>query len=268
MIVSPPIGKKLPLDELAFTKKGEVCYFIDPSVIKPTDDEAGQVALSKSGEEWYPKITDKHRLTIFIAGNPGAGKSYLATELINLIPRGSEGIDVLLFTALEEPDGNFEKLSKDTRLWKIKLDAENLSRITLSVIRERCKHPVLLFDDIDKIRDSKISNAVYKLLEDALANGRGHKKHDGTDDVHVVTTSHAINDYRKTKYMFENSDYVALFPQSTTATQLTRIFDKMGFPRELCESVKKLGRFDGVRRIIIRKIAPMYLIAGPNITLV
>ena len=54
-----------------------------------------EIAESPSGARWFPVMDG--RLTAFIAGNPGAGKSYLAKELINLLPPSSE---ILLFTAL------------------------------------------------------------------------------------------------------------------------------------------------------------------------
>lgn len=263
MIAITPPRKKLPLDELARTESGETAYFIDPTVLKPSDESAGRDAVSSSKEEWLPVIKQPHRLTAFIAGNPGAGKSYLATDLIELLPKDSE---VLLFTALEENDGNFDRLKN--KIWKIKMDPEVLGRLSLSIIRSRCKKPVLLFDDVDKIRDKTVEKLVFALMEDALANGRGHKKHDGEGDIHVICTSHALNDYRKTKYTLENSDYVCIFPQSTTFMQMRRMFDKLGLSKELCDTVIKLGRVDNIRRVIIKKVAPMYMIAGENITLI
>ena len=143
MIVTAPPKRDLPFQCLASTEYGEKAYYIDPSFSQTLQGEDSGVSLS--GSEWYPNICDWGRLTAFIPGNPGAGKSYLANELINLLPRNSE---VILFTALEEEDGNFQDL-KD-RLFKIRMEPENLQRITLTEIRKRCKNPILLFDDIDK----------------------------------------------------------------------------------------------------------------------
>lgn len=267
MIVVAPRSKKLPLKILASTPSGEKAYYAEHSVAKEMlGDSIGEekrVGVSENGDEWYPNILDFGRLTAFIPGNPGAGKSYLSNELIHLLPSNTE---VILFTALEEEDGNFEGLKH--RLYKIRMEPENLSRISLSEIRTRCKNPVLLFDDIDKIRDNEVAKLTFAILEDALANGRGHKKHDGTDDIHVIVTSHSLNDYRKTKYTLENSDYVALFPQSTTYSQMRRLFDKIGLDKAMCEKVMDLGKKGDVRRIIIRKVAPMYMITGSQIELI
>lgn len=261
MIVITPPKKKLDLEELATTLLGEHAYYGDPSFM--TYDGESRSGKSFSGEEWYPNILDFGRLTAFIPGNPGAGKSYLANELIELLPRNYE---VLLFTALDEEDGNFQDLKG--RLYKIKMTPENLKKLTLPVIRQIAKNPILLFDDIDKIRDKEVERLTFALLEDALANGRGHRKHDGRGDIHVIVTSHSLNDYRKTKYTLENSDYVAVFPQSTTYAQMRRLFDKIGLNKEMCDEVMELGKRGLVRRVIIKKVAPMYIITGDTITLI
>lgn len=218
---------------------------------------------SISGANWQPKFND--RMTMFIAGTPGAGKSYLAKQMINLLPKT---FAILLFTALEEKDGNFDDLGKD-RLFKIKMTPDVLSKISLSQIRERAKTPqvILLFDDVDKIRDSKVQNLTFGIMNDALANGRGHEKHDGNGDIHVICTSHAANDYQKTKYTFENSNYVALFPGTTPVLQMYRMFDKMGLDKDLCNRMIKLGRTQHIRSIIIHKVVPMYMIFGNKIML-
>lgn len=253
--------RNLPYKLLAYTDENERAYYLPHEDIPGIEVPEEQTYTdSASGEKWYPNVQDS-RLTIFIPGNPGAGKSYLASELIELFPPDYE---IILFTALDEDDGNF-KTFKD-RMYKIRMTPENLSRINLTEIRKRCKKPILLFDDVDKIRDKVVEKLTFAILEDALANGRGHKKHDGTGDVHVIVTSHALNDYRKTKYTLENSDYIALFPNSTTYVQLETMFKKLGLPQDLCKEMYELGK-RGVRNILIHKVAPMFLIASSHLRL-
>lgn len=254
--------RKLPFPALAFNQEGETAYYIDHDSADGLFDidEDKRVAYSRSGQ-WYPNVFDG-RLSILIAGNPGAGKSYLATQLINMFP---DDYEVLLFTALEEEDGNFSHLKN--KLYKIRMEPENLQRLSLTEIRKNCKCPILLFDDIDKIRDKRVEKQTFALLEDALANGRGHKHHDGVGDIHTIVTSHALNDYRKTKYTLENSDYVALFPGSTTYRQFETMCNKLGLTSEMCKGLYERGK-RGVRSIIIRKIAPMYIIAGNELILI
>ena len=236
----------------------------DLQVLEEADEfDHDKPQRSFTGSEWRPCFND--RLTMFIAGTPGAGKSYLAKQMINLLP---SDLPILLFTALEEKDGNFDDLGSE-RLYKIKMNPETLSKIKLSEIRERSgkSQTILLFDDVDKIRDPKVQNATFAIMNDALANGRGHEKHDGKGDVHVICTSHSANDYQKTKYTFENSNYVALFPGTTPPLQMYRMFDKLGLEKELCQQMIKLARQQKIRSIIIHKVVPMYMIFGNKIML-
>ena len=228
-----------------------------------TDFEYDKPMVSLTGDDWKPKFND--RLTMFIAGTPGAGKSYLAKQMIDLLPKH---LKILLFTALEENDGNFDSLGKE-RLYKIKMTPEVLSTITLQEIRRKSEDEqvILLFDDIDKIRDAKVSNMTFAIMNDALANGRGHERHNGKGDIHVLCTSHSANDYVKTKYSFENSNYIALFPGTTPPLQMYRIFDKMGLTKNLCLRMIKLARAQRIRSIIIHKVVPMYIIFGDKIML-
>ena len=257
MILSTSERRNLPYQRLASTDDGEVAYYIPFA-----DGNGSETAMSRTGDEWVPEYLANGRVSVFIAGVPGAGKSYLAKEIINSLPPGA---DVLLFTALGEDDGNFDDL--DHPLYKIKMTPENLSRMSLSAIRERSEHPVLLFDDVDKIRDKKVEQALFKLMNDALANGRGHTAHNGEGDIHVVCTSHALNDYIKTKYTFENSDYVALFPGSTAKLQYDRMMSKLGVPKELAEVSYREGKRGCFRSVIVKKTAPMYIIFGDTISL-
>lgn len=266
MIVAARPEEEYPFRILAKTKYGEKAYFLDHRFARNmggTLPYENYGVPSESGTEWLPAMIENGRVSMFIAGNPGAGKSYLAKDIIATLPKDFE---ILLFTALEEEDGNFSEFG--TRLHKIRMVPDVLSQITLSEIRKRGRNPILLFDDIDKIRDKTVEKLTYAILEDALANGRGHKKHDGVGDIHVIVTSHSLNDYKKTKYAIENTDYIAVFPQSTTFSQMKILFEKIGLDKEWVKKVISLGRTGDVRRVIIRKIAPMYIITSHVIELI
>ena len=265
---------------LAETECGDKAFYMEPSSHYDSDesddddddefafhddeiDEFYHPIKSVSGAPWTPHLNE--RLSMFIAGTPGAGKSYLAKQMIKLLP---DTIPILLFTALEEKDGNFDEIGT-SRLYKIRMTPEVLSSISLKEIRERAKTDqiILLFDDVDKIRDKRVQNLTFAIMNDALANGRGHEKHDGKGDIHVICTSHSANDYQKTKYTFENSNFVALFPGTTPVLQMQLMFNKMGLDKDLCNRMIQLGRRHKVRSIIIHKVVPMYIIFGDKIML-
>lgn len=293
-IVKPPPKKPPTKDSqpIAHTKEGgDVAWYI-PYASIPTkrrrldeddeDDEEedddddedvielpGRTAESVSHEPWLPIFND--RLTMFIGGIPGAGKTYLAKQMIGLLP-DTDDIDVLLFTALEEKDGNFDDLDKKKRLFKIKMTPDVLRQINLKEIRERTRHEgrqtILVFDDIDQMQDPQLFRLTAGIMNDALANGRGHEKHDGEGDVHVLCTTHTVNNFLKTKYMFENSNYIALFPLSTPIKQMQLMFEKLGLDTKLCKKIIRICRRKNIRSIIIHKTVPLYMIYGDKIMLI
>lgn len=241
-------------NRLAVTAYGETAVYDERG---PHDDEE---VSSFSGEDWLPFPST--RLTIFIPGIPGAGKSYLTKEIISLYP---ESAQVILFTALEEDDDNFKGLPQT--IWKIKLNEKNLKEITLSKLRERIpdKVKIAVFDDIDKIRNSKINELVQKLMADILVNGRGHKNK--IDDIHFIATTHTLNDYQKTKYLTENCEYIALFPLSTLEKQMIVLTDKIGLDKKTTQILTSFCKENSIRRMIIKKTAPQIIIIGHLIKL-
>lgn len=215
-------------------------------------------------ELYSDSIPNIDRLTIFLPGNPGAGKSYFASELIQRFP---ESTNILLFTSLKEHDTNFDPFKR--RINKVRMEPEVLERINVDSIRSRIpvgSDVIALFDDVDKISDKKLSKMVFQILEDLLANGRIHdrRRRGGGGNIHVIATTHSLNDWLKTKYLTENCNYVALFPQSTTHIQLERLLSKLGLGKEMCGIIKDTGE----RVVVIHKTAPMFIIAGPSICLI
>lgn len=249
---------------LAFSRDGLNAYYIEPSEARLCGLEGEKEGYTSSPlVQWQPDVLGNGRVTMFIAGNPGAGKTYFAKEIINMFPPNR---DVLLFTALQQSDGNFAGMK---RLYKIKMTPENLKMLTLENIRSMSEIPVLLFDDVDKIRDPEIKKLMFALMDDALANGRGHEAHDGRGDIHVIITSHALNDYFRTKYAFENTDFVVVFPQATTKSQFERLLvNKIGIDKKKCAELLEDGKKGLFRSVVIRKVAPMYIISGSLIELI
>ena len=261
MIVSPPPGKRLNLQRLATTPLRETAYYV------PYDDgSSGTSMTTESGEDWTPCWLDGGRVTVFLAGGPGSGKSYFASEILETLPRQA---NILLLTGLTEPDAHFTEFEEQKRLWRPSpLTVEKVKRMTLDNIRAGAKIPVLLFDDVDKISDDKVRKAVYALLEDALANGRGHKKQNGEGDIHVIYTGHSLNDFLKTKYVTENCDYVIAFPSGTTFMQYKQLMKKLGIEGDLVTDSFNWGKGRRWGSVIVKKTVPMYMIFGDTITLI
>ena len=123
--------------KLAVTPKGDGAFYYPRATGPEAPGSDGFPVRSTSGENWNPNFEGVDRMTMFIAGNPGAGKSYFAKEMIKLFPKSFK---ILLFTGLEEGDGNFDELGREPdRLFKIRMTPENLSSFSLEEIRKRTK---------------------------------------------------------------------------------------------------------------------------------
>ena len=158
------------------------------------------------------------RLSYFIAGPPGCGKSTTTAEILSFFPSQPK----YLFTDLTEDDRAF----KDIQFRKIKMETAILETITLDKLTKDgdcwC-----VFDDVDKIRDPKKAKVVLALMDNILANGRSH----GGDNINIIITSHSLSDYKRTKYAIENCNYWVIFPSKTMKTQTDSLLKKNGFEK-------------------------------------
>lgn len=156
------------------------------------------------------------RLSYFIAGPPGCGKSTTTASILSLFPSQVK----YLFTDLDEEDRAFSGI----KFRKVKMETPVLESITLDKL---CADGDCwcVFDDVDKIRDPKKSKVLIALMDNILANGRSHGKY----NINCIITSHSLNDYRRTKYAIENCNYWVVFPSKTMKNQLKSLLKKNGF---------------------------------------
>lgn len=137
---------------------------------------------------------------------------------------------------------------------RIKMEPEILEKITLERLRNDSpgKPIICVFDDIDLITGKK-QKIIQQLMEEILANGRSHNNWE--QHIHVLITSHALNDYRKTKYTTENCEYFILFPTRTRYTQLSRLFEKCGIEKKDLKLISSLPH----RRVLYHPSCPNFI---------
>lgn len=246
MITEYPISGDSVL--LGFGGNGEI-YF-EPNATGPRE-----IAINS---KFVPNLSE--RLTMFIAGPPGAGKSTMASKMISYF-NAEKNMPIYLFTGLSEKDDSLEELGK---IRHIKMEPKVIKDLSLQKIRHASMGPsLLLFDDIDKISNPKLNKLIFDIADDALANGRAHDIKKG-ENISVVITAHHANDYRKTKYPFENSEYVIIFPLYAPINQTKLILDKIGLNKEQQEEIRSNCK----RECIIHKEYPLYVITDNKIILI
>lgn len=218
----------------------------------------------KSNEYMVPYYNPKERVTMFIAGAQNCGKSYFVAQFLKTYKLMHPKRPIYLITGLTEKDKHFEQFN----IRQVIMDSANVGDLDLEKLRTdnqtgKRTGCLLIFDDTDRIRDKGLMQKVYKLLDDALANGRDHETQKGDADIDILVTNHEINDYQRTRGILTNCNYVVLFPFYSLSSQMKLIMDKIGISKE---TQKYILAYRG-RAIIIRKIAPMYCVMRKKIFL-
>lgn len=184
------------------------------------------------------------RLSYFIAGPPGCGKSTTVAAIV----RHFTNLPIYLFSEVKE-DRAFEGLKlRRVRMTKKVLEALSLDDLTKE---GSC---FCIFDDIDKIRDPTNAKLLQSLLDNIIANGRSH----GGAAIHVIMTCHALNDYKRTKYAQENCNYWVFFPQDCVYKQMENLLKKEG--RE-----NILSAIRDEKRVFFHHAAPQFLALSDQI---
>lgn len=216
-------------------------------------------------EHIEPFYDPKERITMFIGGTQGCGKSYFVSQFLKDYKLAHPQRPIYLITGLTEKDKHFDGIE----MRKITMEPEIIEGITLEMLRysdKKMKKKVgclLIFDDTDRIRDPALRRQVYGLMQDALCNGRDHETQKAYADIDVVVTNHEINDYLNTKYILTESNYVVLFPFFTTGDQIERVLKKITTNKD---TINKIINYKG-RAVIIHKVAPIYCITEKEIFL-
>ena len=188
------------------------------------------------------------RYTVFIPGPPNCGKTRAAQDIIlEMFPP-----DVIVY--LFSPHKQERSLKLPTPPRRVALDVNKLKKVTIEALREDAgPHPIVcLFDDIDLLR-GKVQKSIQDLMTELLANGRSHDH--GQQHIHMIITNHALNDYNKTKYTTENSEYFVIFPRATPYSQLARLLAKTGASPQEIDFIRGLN----VRRVLYHTQYPRFI---------
>lgn len=184
------------------------------------------------------------RLSFFIAGPPGCGKSTTAAQILSFFPQQP----IYLFSEVKE-DRAFEGL----KINRMKMEIDLIKELNVDIFAEESDCWVV-FDDVDQITDAPLSSALCKLMDNLIANGRSHGGH----NINVIATSHSLCDYKKTKYTIENCSYWVFFPKETIKSQLERLLSKMGLQKY---------DFSSFNRVFIHKRSPLFIVTDHFLSL-
>lgn len=212
--------------------------------------------------------------SIFLTGPSGSGKSFLAKEIMK---RDEMNRPIVIFSKIDDDDSLKElkklKITKSSfpedadleeSAIKKELGAPRMIKISLRTeddllnlpSNEELKNCVCLFDDIDSFAPT-IANILNEYRNSILESGRHH-------NIHVISTSHQLYNWSKTRVILNESEYVALFPHSNKRSSMMMLRDRMGLNKHEVDSIlnecMNCGRF-----IICKMSAPNMCIHNKGI---
>ena len=98
---------------------------------------------------------------------------------------------------------------------------------------------------------------MQKLISDILSNGRDHATQAGIADIDIIVTNHEVNDYKRTKPMLTECNYVV-------GRQMKLIIDKIGVSKGI---EKQITNYKTSRSLLIHKTYPMYCVMEDKVML-
>ena len=205
--------------------------------------------------------------SIFLTGPSGSGKSFLAKEIMK---NDLKNRPIIIFSKIDNDDSLKElkklKISKSSfpeqrdggpRMIKICLQTED-DLLNLPS-NEELKNCVCLFDDIDAF-PKEIADFLNAYRDSILECGRHH-------NITVLSTSHQLYNWAKTRVILNESELVALFPHSNKRASMMFLRDRMGLNKqEVLDIVNEC--MDCGRSLICKMSAPNLIIHNKGVILV
>lgn len=194
-----------------------------------------------------PNIKDSE--VLFVAGPRNSGKSTYAAKYAEAFQNIFPKKQIILFSEVKN-DPKFDVIDN---LIRIPID-DNLLEDPID-INEELNDSLLIFDDIDKITNSKLQKYILKLIENIAANGRDHAEKG--KDIYMLITMHLLTDYKTTRGILNDATSITVFPHSGSAGMIERLFKKYyAIDDEIIKRVIKTQS----RWVTFHKVAPQYMI--------
>ncbi len=181
----------------------------------------------------------------YVAGPSGSGKSFYVGNYIEMFKKQHKGANVWVFSRVEEDKAldkhNVKRIILDDGILEDPIDPAELSE---------GKPTLVIFDDIDTIRDKDIREETLRLRDDILETGRH-------DNITSISTNHLIMDYKKTRTLLNEVKFVTIFPQSGTSYHIKRLLKEyVGLDKHMINKIMSLPS----RWVTVYKVAPMLVL--------
>lgn len=155
-----------------------------------------------------PTMPKNPTVRSYTCGPTGSGKTTWIINFIKEILLKKGKLKIFIFSVLKE-DEELDKLG----VFRIKIDDELLNN---PINLEELKNSICVFDDIETFSNKKYRDCVANLRDQCLSEGRHH-------DICTICTNHQITDYKKTRNMILECEFITFFPQSGGLNAIKRL---------------------------------------------
>tara|TARA_Y100000310_G_scaffold342068_1_gene443597 strand:- start:4157 stop:5068 length:912 start_codon:yes stop_codon:yes gene_type:complete len=182
---------------------------------------------------------DEERKVMYICGMSGCGKSTFTSDMIEnyhkIFPKNK-----ILFFSNKPYD---PVIDKHKFVIRIKLD-EDICADPFQL--EDLKNSLVIYDDIEYIKEKCINDELDRLRDLILQQGRSYK-------ISFCYISHLLNNYRQSRIILNECHSCILFPQMTTTYSLKYLLEKyFGFSKNDTMKLKTLPS----RWVSVNKMPP------------
>lgn len=209
--------------------------------IKVIDDKFGKEIIIED-EGIITPLPNKDKVErLYIAGPSDSGKSSYASRYVSEFRKMFRNKKFYVFSRSDEDP----IIDKNSPL-RIEMNEKLIEK---PIAPNELKNTIVLFDDIDTGKTSKIRNAVQDLRDDLLQTGR-------KEFVYTLTVSHILLDYQNTRVSINESTSVTFFPKFAPAHAIQFLKRYAGLKKDQIDKIMDLPS----RWVTFYKTYPTYII--------
>ena len=189
-----------------------------------------------------PSSDPEQRHCAYVFGPSGSGKSTWISNYADGYKKMYPKNPVILFSRLDE-DESIDKINPT----RIELGEDLLDN---PIKPEDLPASLLIFDDTDTIKNKKIRNELNELKSDLLETGRHN-------NINVVIVSHLASNYKETRIVLNESNYIVFFPRCGATQQIMYVLKGYcGLGKKDIEKIMSLQS----RWVCLSRRAPMFVL--------
>lgn len=145
----------------------------------------------------------------YIVGPSGSGKTTYTTAYVKELQKKLKDAPIIVFSTLNDDYTDVKNLKR------VKIN-EDLVKDPITA--EELQNCIVIFDDIDCIKDKKIRDSIFSTIKQVLEIGRHF-------NIYVIMTNHLATNGPDTRPILNEASTITFFPQAGSGRGLTYLLE-------------------------------------------